>query len=107
ERHGPMVLRLARSALVDEHTAHDAFQATFLILARKARSLWVRDSLGPWLHAVAYRVASQTRTAEARRRLVEKEAARPESHQPRDWTRDDLARAIHQEIERLPQPYRL
>ena len=107
ERHGPMVLRVARSALVDEHSAHDAFQATFLILARKARSLWVRDSLGPWLHAVAYRVASQTRSTEARRRLVEKDAARPEAHHPHDRDRSDLARAIHQEIDRLPQPYRL
>ena len=107
DRHGPMVLRVARSALVDEHSAHDAFQATFLILARKARSLWVRDSLGPWLHAVACRVASQSRAADARRRMMEKEAARPEAHQPRDGDRSDLVRAIHQEIERLPTPYRL
>jgi hypothetical protein len=47
ERHGPMVLRTGRAILGDEHAARDAFQATFLILARKARSLWVRDSLGP------------------------------------------------------------
>jgi RNA polymerase sigma factor (sigma-70 family) len=107
ERHGPMVLRVARSALIDEHSAHDAFQATFLILARKARSLWVRDSLGPWLHSVAYRLASQSRSAEARRRLAEKRAARPEAHQPREWDRSDIARVIHQEIERLPQPFRL
>ena len=107
ERHGPMVLRVARSALVDEHSADDALQATFLILARKARSLWVRDSLGPWLHAVAYRVASQSRSAEARRRLVEVDSARPEAHHPRESDRSDLRRAIHEEIERLPHPYRL
>src|SRR5690242_16114294 len=56
ERHGPMVLRACRGILRDDHEAHDAFQATFLILARKSRTLWVRDSLGPWLHRVACRV---------------------------------------------------
>src|SRR5690348_5256374 len=58
ERHGPMVLRVCRSVLRDPHDAHDAFQATFLVLLRRAGSLWVRDSIGPWLHQVAYRVAS-------------------------------------------------
>ena len=106
ERHGPMVLRVARATLGDDHSAHDAFQATFLILARKARSLWVRDSLGPWLHAVAFRVANHSRALEARRRRHEQAASRPEAHDPRDWSRDDLARAIHEEIERLPEPYR-
>ncbi len=57
ERHGPMVLRVCRSVLRDPDLAHDAFQATFLGLVRRAASLWVRDSLGPWLHLVAYRVA--------------------------------------------------
>ena len=106
ERHGPMVLRVARATLGDEHSAHDAFQATFLILARKARSLWVRDSLGPWLHAVAFRVANHSRALEARRRRHEQAASGPEAHDPRDWSRDDLARAIHEEIDRLPEPYR-
>ena len=55
ERHGPMVLRVCRGVLRDPHDAQDAFQATFLVLVRKARALWVRDSLGPWLHQVAYR----------------------------------------------------
>ena len=106
ERHGPMVLRVARSALLDEHSAHDAFQATFLILARKARALWVRDSLGPWLHAVAFRVASRARKAEARRHRLERIAARPEAFSVAGPDRDDLPRAIHEEIERLPEPYR-
>ena len=106
ERHGPMVLRVARAVLRDEHGAQDATQATFLILARKARSLWVRDSLGPWLHAVALRVAAQSRSAEIRRRRHERRAAAPESSLPPDRDRADLLRAIHEEIGRLPEPYR-
>ena len=57
ERHGPMVLRVCRSILAESHDSQDAFQATFLVLVKKARGLWVRDSLGPWLHQVAYRTA--------------------------------------------------
>src|SRR5689334_12431253 len=53
ERHGPMVLRVCQSLIRDKHEAQDAFQATFLVLVRRAGSLWVRDSLGPWLHEVA------------------------------------------------------
>ena len=67
DRHGPMVLRTCRSVLRDPHAAEDAFQATFLVLVRKARGLWVRDSLGPWLHQVASRVASSARAEAARR----------------------------------------
>ena len=59
ERHGPMVLRVCRAILRDEHSAMDAFQATFLVLIRKSRSLWVRESLGPWLHRVACRAAGR------------------------------------------------
>ena len=66
ERHGPMVLRVCRAVLIDPHDTQDAFQATFLVLVKKARGLWVRDSLGPWLHQVAYRTASCARLAAAR-----------------------------------------
>ncbi len=61
ERHGPMVMGVCRKIVRDEHEAEDAFQATFLVLAIKGRSLWVRDSLGPWLHRVACRIAVRTR----------------------------------------------
>ena len=57
QRHGPMVLRTCQRILGNEHDSHDAFQATFLVLARKGRTLWVRDSLGPWLHRVASRAS--------------------------------------------------
>src|SRR5262245_27667793 len=52
ERHGPMVARTCRGVLRNEHDAMDVFQATFLVLVQKSRTLWVRDSLGPWLHRV-------------------------------------------------------
>jgi hypothetical protein len=61
ERHGPFVLSVCRSVLRDEHAAEDAFQATFLALARKAGSLWANDSLAPWLHQAAYRAAAHVR----------------------------------------------
>src|SRR5689334_19807136 len=61
ERYGPMVLRACRSITRDEHDAMDAFQATFLVLVRKRGSLWVRDSLGPWLHRVACRAAGRAK----------------------------------------------
>jgi DNA-directed RNA polymerase specialized sigma24 family protein len=75
ERHGAMVLRVCRAQLVDPHDRQDAFQATFLILVQKARGLWVRDSLGPWLHQVAVRTASCARAAAARRRRRERRMA--------------------------------
>ena len=109
ERHGPMVLRACRSVLRDEHAAHDAFQATFLVLARKARSLWVRDSLGPWLHSVAFRVARRADSSSERRRKHER---RWGERAARMWAGggggDDgeLREAIHEEIERLPERYR-
>ena len=58
-RHGPMVLATCRAVLRHEHDVEDAFQATFLVLARKARSVRAGDALGGWLHRVAYRAAVQ------------------------------------------------
>ena len=75
ERHGPMVLRVCRNALRDSNDVQDAFQATFLVLVQKARSLWVRDSLGPWLHRVAHRVATRARYSGMRRQQHERQAA--------------------------------
>ena len=75
ERHGGMVLRVCRGVLGDEQEAQDAFQATFLILARKAGSLWVRGTLGPWLTGSARWTASAARSAGARRKRHERRAA--------------------------------
>jgi HlyD family secretion protein len=105
ERHGPMVLRVCRGVLVDPHDTQDAFQATFLVLVKKARKLWVRDSLGPWLHQVAFRTASDARKSAARRRRHEQLASKfgKETHSEMD---DELGRMLHEEIERLPELFR-
>ena len=106
ERHGPMVLRVCRAVLRDAHDADDAFQATFLILVRRARSLWVRDSLGPWLHEVAYRTASCARLTAARRRQYELRAVEMTARPPENRDRDDIGWIIQEEMDRLPRRYR-
>src|SRR5262245_63435038 len=68
QRYGPMVWAVCRRALADGHDREDAFQATFLVLARKASSLDRRRPLGNWLYTVAYRTALKTRSRAARRR---------------------------------------
>ena len=70
-RHGPMVLAVCRQLLDDQHLAEDAFQATFLVLARKARSIRDCDRLGNWLYGVAFRTARCARLRLARRRKKE------------------------------------
>src|SRR5260370_10555968 len=71
-RHGPMVLGVCRRVVRDAHDAEDAFQATFLILARKAAAVVKRDSVGSYLYAVAYHTALEAARANARRRGREK-----------------------------------
>ncbi|WP_143206366.1 RNA polymerase sigma factor [Singulisphaera sp. GP187] len=75
ERHGPMVLRVCRNILKDPHDVEDAFQATFMILIRKAGSIRKRGSCASWLHGVARRAAAGIRTAVARRREHERKCA--------------------------------
>ncbi len=106
ERHGPMVLRVCRAILRDRHDAEDAFQATFLVLARRAVSIRSRTSLASWLHGVARRVASGARSAACRRREHERRAAQLAEHFAAEPRWDDLAQVVHQEIDRLPEAYR-
>src|SRR5262249_10698093 len=106
ERHGPMVLLACRDILGDDHEAQDAFQATFLILVRKAGSLWVRDSIGPWLHRVACRVAVRARIGADRRRAVERQAVEAAARLTARSPHDEEWAGLHEEIDRLPERYR-
>src|SRR5262249_32678250 len=72
-RHGPMVLGVCRRVLGGTHDAEDAFQATFLVLVRKATSIVPRELVGNWLYGVAYRTALEARARNARRRAREKQ----------------------------------
>ncbi len=74
ERHGPMVLGICRHILNEEHDAEDAFQATFLVLARKGGSIRNRMVLAGWLHEVAHRIAIKARVSVVRRRTLERQA---------------------------------
>ena len=105
-RHGPMVLRVCRMILRDAHDAEDAFQATFLVLARQSRSIRERGSAASWLHGVARRVALSARSAAARRRADERRAAEMPKPSSDDAGWNDLGDVLHQEIERLPEKYR-
>ncbi len=106
ERHGPMVLRVCRSRLGDEHDAQDAFQATFLILARKAGSIRDRDSAENWLQGVARRVASCARRASAIRRARERAASRSSVEFWPDRETDELVPVVREEVSDLPEKYR-
>ena len=106
-RHGGTVLRVARTILEDEAASLDASQATFLLLAQKARRLHVGDSLAPWLAAVTRRVALGARKAQARRQRHEAAAARPEAvADPAANPWSETVRAVLAEVERLPEPFR-
>jgi RNA polymerase sigma factor (sigma-70 family) len=111
EWHRPMVLGVCRRWLANPHDVDDAFQATFLILVRKAQALRDVSRLGPWLHGVAYRVAVRARADAARRRALEQAAARPESdpdiHSPdRLALRAEARGVVDEEIARLPNSLR-
>jgi RNA polymerase sigma factor (sigma-70 family) len=107
ERHGPMVLRVCRQVLRDGHAAEDAFQAAFLVLARRARSLHVSNSLAPWLFQVAWRTASRLRSRVTRQRIHEAKAAAAACEVLSGVSWDDIGAALHEEIGRLPARHRV
>ncbi len=107
-RHGSMVHQICRSILDDPNDADDAFQATFLVLATRARSLYISDSLCPWLHEVARRTAACARAA-ARRRRRHELAASNQSRQVSSTTvrQHDVAKILDDELSRIPQRCRI
>ena len=106
-RHGRSVRAVCLHVLRDPHDAEDAFQATFLILARKAGSLWVGDTLAGWLHRVARRVAVEASRQKARRRAVEQTGIEIDVIASDTQARRDLlVQRLHEEIDRLPEKYR-
>ena len=105
-RHGPAVLGVCRRVLRDPDAADDAFQATFLVLARRAHAIRKPASLGCWLHGVAVRVATRHRGRLARRPVTV--AAVEVAADPRDdvlWR--DVRRVLDEEVNRLPDRLRL
>jgi RNA polymerase sigma factor (sigma-70 family) len=107
-RHGPEVLRVCRAVLQDAHEADDAFQATFLVLVRKAPSIQNPELLGGWLRGVAYRTATRARCRAARRRAIERTcAARPRNEYVPDELTPELRELVREELDRLPDNYRL
>ncbi len=104
-----MVLRVCRSILRDEHDAQDAFQATFLVLVRRADAVRRRESAGSWLHGVALRVAAHARAGMARRRRHERcagELAVTADRSGAEGVSPELAAILHEELGRLPERYR-
>ncbi len=107
-RHGPMVLGVCRRVLRDAHDAEDAFQATFLVLVRKARSVVPRERVGNWLHGVAYRTALRARSAATLRRAKERQSAGvPREQAPPGGAWEEVLPLLDRELHGLPEKYRV
>jgi RNA polymerase sigma factor (sigma-70 family) len=104
-RHGTMVYNVCRRVLRDAHAAEDAFQATFLVLVRKAASIGRREGLAGWLYRVAYRVALRARPRAVPRPMAD--LPEPGGGAADDVLWRDLRPVLDEEVSRLPQKYRL
>jgi RNA polymerase sigma factor (sigma-70 family) len=106
-RHGAMVLGVCRRVLADAADAEDAFQATFLVLLRKATGLLQQESVGSFLHGVALRTALHARASRANRRKHERQvAAMAATHASPGTDTQDLRPVLDEELARLPEKYR-
>jgi RNA polymerase sigma factor (sigma-70 family) len=107
-RHGPMVWGVCHRILRSLHDTEDAFQATFLVLARKGASVRPREFVGNWLYGVAYRTALRARSVNARRREKEKETVdRSAANTAEEESWLELLPHLDRELDRLPEKYRL
>ena len=107
-RHGPMVLAVCRRILRHVQDAEDAFQATFLVLARKAAAVADREAVAGWLHGVAYRAALGARATALRRKAKERQVeAMPQPVAPPENDQRELLELLDRELARLPEKYRL
>jgi RNA polymerase sigma factor (sigma-70 family) len=108
QRYGPLVLGVCRRVLQDEHDAEDAFQATFLVFARRAATIHNQGAVGSWLAGTAYRISLKARAATLRRRVQEREAG---TQLPTDketseaW--DEMRLVLDEELNQLPEKYRV
>jgi RNA polymerase sigma factor (sigma-70 family) len=105
-RHGPMVLRVCRGILHDTHDAEDAFQAVFLVLANRARSICRRGSVASWLFGVAQRVAHRGKRSAVRRRALNQLVAERTSESYFPAENDPDGEILHEEINGLPERLR-
>jgi RNA polymerase sigma factor (sigma-70 family) len=109
-RHAHLVMNVCRGLLADSNDADDAFQATFLVLARKAGSISAGDSLASWLCRVAYRIAVRAGTEATRRRQAERRGAEQNATRTASAVADrpgtDEVAVLLDELDRLPERYR-
>jgi RNA polymerase sigma factor (sigma-70 family) len=107
-RHGPMVWDVCRRVIPNSHDAEDAFQATFLVLVRKAAGIAPREMVGNWLYGVAYRMALKARATAIRRGARERQVqVIPENTTKPHDSGHDLRQVLDQELNRLPRLYRI
>jgi RNA polymerase sigma factor (sigma-70 family) len=107
-RLGPMVWGVCRRALSDHHDAEDAFQATFLVLIRRAASIMPREMVANWLYGVAHKTALKARATTAKRRAREKQVNEvPESTKPNEGLWNDIRPLLDHQLSRLPDKYRV
>jgi RNA polymerase sigma factor (sigma-70 family) len=105
-RHGPMVLGVCRRVLGHEQDAEDAFQAAFLVLARKAATIRKRESLASWLYGVAYHAAVKAQAANVRRRARERQVKNMPHPEAAPVEAQDWRPVLDRELNRLPEKYR-
>jgi RNA polymerase sigma factor (sigma-70 family) len=106
QRHGPMVLGVCRRILGSYHDAEDAFQATFLVLVRKATSVRPREMVVNWLYGVAHQTALKARATVRIRKGRERQVVQmpePAASEPAQW--DELLPVLDEELSRLPDNY--